>query len=231
MKGLTAISNEPYSGFFSSSAAYVPQSACIINATLRDNIIFGAEEDESRLQEIIRACCLERDLKMLPNREYTEIGEKGINLSGSGISCACGVRPHSDAEIVLMDDSLSAIDAYVGKAILENRLLSGSLAGKTRVLFTHSLHVPELVTLSNHGRVPAEVQSRMDVDYRGNGSADRCIYIKPRSIGLACSFSRGLVTLRRSSSMQEQHGCLPTARRRNIQHGNTRHCFTTPVRD
>lgn len=53
-----------------------------MNATLRDNIIFGHEEDEDRLQGIIRACCLERDLEMLPNGEYTEIGEKGINLSG-----------------------------------------------------------------------------------------------------------------------------------------------------
>jgi ATP-binding cassette, subfamily C (CFTR/MRP), member 1 len=53
-----------------------------MNATLRDNIIFGNEENEERLQEIIRACCLERDLEMLPNGEYTEIGEKGINLSG-----------------------------------------------------------------------------------------------------------------------------------------------------
>ncbi|KAI0700341.1 multidrug resistance-associated ABC transporter [Cytidiella melzeri] len=127
---------------FSSSAAYVPQSAWIMNATLRDNIIFGAEEDESRLQEIIRACCLERDLEMLPNGEYTEIGEKGINLSGGQKARVSLARAaYSDAEIVLMDDSLSAVDAYVGKAILENCLLSGPLAGKTRVLVTHSLHV------------------------------------------------------------------------------------------
>ena len=71
---------------FSSSAAYVPQSAWIMNATLRDNIIFGSEEDETKLQEIIRACCLERDLEMLPHGEFTEIGEKGINLSGACFS-------------------------------------------------------------------------------------------------------------------------------------------------
>lgn len=53
-----------------------------MNATLRDNIIFGSEEDEDKLQAIIKACCLERDLEMLPNGEFTEIGEKGINLSG-----------------------------------------------------------------------------------------------------------------------------------------------------
>ena len=74
---------------FSSSAAYVPQSAWIMNATLRDNIIFGSEDDEDKLQEIIKACCLERDLEMLPHGEFTEIGEKGINLSGVYYSLAC----------------------------------------------------------------------------------------------------------------------------------------------
>lgn len=48
---------------------------------------------------------------------------------------------YSGADIVLMDDSLSAVDAYVGKNILENCLLSGPLSDKTRVLVTHSLHV------------------------------------------------------------------------------------------
>lgn len=48
---------------------------------------------------------------------------------------------YSNTDIVLMDDSLSAVDAYVGKAILDNCLLSGPLASKTRVLVTHSLHV------------------------------------------------------------------------------------------
>ena len=48
---------------------------------------------------------------------------------------------YSGADIVLMDDSLSAVDAYVGKAILENCLLSGPLADKTRILVTHALHV------------------------------------------------------------------------------------------
>lgn len=48
---------------------------------------------------------------------------------------------YSDAEIVLLDDPLSAVDAYVGRAILENCLLSGPLASRTRVLVTHALHV------------------------------------------------------------------------------------------
>ena len=53
-----------------------------MNATLRQNILFGQPEDEAKFRYIVKACCLEPDLEMLPNGEETEIGEKGINLSG-----------------------------------------------------------------------------------------------------------------------------------------------------
>lgn len=81
--------------------AYVPQTAWIRNATLRENILFGQDEDDeksvimlpfhniidvpSRFREIVRACSLEHDLEMLPYGEETEIGEKGINLSGASL--------------------------------------------------------------------------------------------------------------------------------------------------
>ncbi|KAI0929440.1 hypothetical protein AcV7_005292 [Taiwanofungus camphoratus] len=127
---------------FSSSVAYVPQTAWIMNATLRENITFGQADNDKKLNEVISACCLEPDLEMLPNGLETEIGEKGINLSGGQKARVSLARAaYSDADIILMDDSLSAVDAYVGKAILENLLLNGPLAGKTRVLVTHALHV------------------------------------------------------------------------------------------
>ena len=95
-----------------------------------------------RFREIIRACCLEPDLEMFPNGEETEIGEKGINLSGGQKARVSLARAaYSNADIVLMDDSLSAVDAYVGKKLLDTLLLSGPLAEKTRVLVTHALHV------------------------------------------------------------------------------------------
>lgn len=65
------------------SVAYVPQAAWIMNATLRSNVLFGQAEDEARFREIVDACCLQADLDMLPDGEHTEIGEKGINLSGT----------------------------------------------------------------------------------------------------------------------------------------------------
>ena len=95
-----------------------------------------------RFRDIIKACCLEPDLEMLPHGEQTEIGEKGINLSGGQKARVSLARAaYSGADIVLMDDSLSAVDSHVGKKLLDNCLLRGPLADKTRVLVTHALHV------------------------------------------------------------------------------------------
>lgn len=97
----------------------------------------------------------------MPQGEGTEIGEKGINLSGMLVlnDCSCIWRlevftlggqkarvslaraAYADADIVLLDDILSAVDAFVGKAIMEKCLLDGPLANKTRVLVTHAIHV------------------------------------------------------------------------------------------
>ncbi|KAF9042985.1 multidrug resistance-associated ABC transporter [Panaeolus papilionaceus] len=127
---------------FGGSVSYAPQVPWIRNATLRDNVLFGQPDDEERFREIINTCSLEHDLEVLPNGENTEIGEKGINLSGGQKARVSLARAaYSNSEIVLMDDPLSAVDAYVGKAILEDCILSGPLAKKTRILVTHALHV------------------------------------------------------------------------------------------
>ncbi|KAF5354262.1 hypothetical protein D9756_007067 [Leucocoprinus leucothites] len=124
------------------SIAYVPQVPWIRNASLRENVTFGQEDEEDKFREVISACSLEHDLQVLPNGEETEIGEKGINLSGGQKARVSLARAaYADADIVLLDDPLSAVDAYVGKAILENCLTSGPLAKKTRILVTHALHV------------------------------------------------------------------------------------------
>uniref|UniRef100_A0A8C3MVD7 Canalicular multispecific organic anion transporter 1 n=1 Tax=Geospiza parvula TaxID=87175 RepID=A0A8C3MVD7_GEOPR len=123
------------------SLAYVPQQAWIQNATLKDNIIFGSEVDEARYQQVLKACALLPDLKLLPAGDQTEIGEKGINLSGGQkqrVSLARAV--YSDADIYILDDPLSAVDAHVGKYLFEHVLgPKGLLQNKTRILVTHSI--------------------------------------------------------------------------------------------
>ncbi|KAJ7630119.1 multidrug resistance-associated ABC transporter [Mycena polygramma] len=127
---------------FGGTIAYVPQTAWIRNATLRQNVIFGQEEDEEKFRQIIRACNLEHDLEVLPHGEETEIGEKGINLSGGQKARVSLARAaYSTTDVVLLDDPLSAVDSFVGKAILNDCLLNGPLADRTRILVTHALHV------------------------------------------------------------------------------------------
>ncbi|KAI8353036.1 P-loop containing nucleoside triphosphate hydrolase protein [Mortierella sp. GBAus27b] len=123
------------------SIAFVPQQAWIMNETLRGNILFGNPYDPVYYQKTIEACCLRPDFDMLPGGDMTEVGERGINLSGgqkARISLARAV--YARADVYLLDDPLSAVDAHVGKAIFEKVIgPRGLLAGKTRVLVTHQI--------------------------------------------------------------------------------------------
>lgn len=132
------------------SVAYVPQQAWVQNATLEDNIIFGRELSESRYKRVIEACALLPDIEILPSGDKTEIGEKGVNLSGGQkqrVSLARAV--YCNADVYLLDDPLSAVDAHVGKHIFEKVIgPKGILKNKTRVLVTHAInYLPQMDTI------------------------------------------------------------------------------------
>ncbi|CAG8548825.1 3767_t:CDS:10, partial [Scutellospora calospora] len=122
--------------------AYVPQSAWIMNATLRDNITFGLPYEPKFYEEVIDACSLKPDIEILPGGDLTEIGERGINLSGgqkARISLARAV--YARADIYLFDDPLSAVDAHVGKHIFDQVIgPTGLLRTKARVFVTNGIH-------------------------------------------------------------------------------------------
>ncbi|KAI1317577.1 hypothetical protein EDD11_008147 [Mortierella claussenii] len=123
------------------SVAFVPQQAWIMNDTLRANILFGNAYDPGFYQKTIEACCLQQDFAMLLGGDMTEIGERGINLSGgqkARISLARAV--YARADIYLFDDPLSAVDAHVGRTIFDKVIgPRGLLAGKARVFVTHQI--------------------------------------------------------------------------------------------
>lgn len=109
------------------------------NCTIRDNITFGLPFDQKRYDEIIYSCSLQADLDVLPGGDMTEVGEKGITLSGGQKARICLARAlYYGGDVVLMDDVLSAVDARVGKHIVEQCCLK-FMAGKTRILATHQL--------------------------------------------------------------------------------------------
>eukprot|EP00889_Picochlorum_renovo_P004424 jgi/Picre1/31454/NNA_006806.t1 len=121
------------------SVAYTQQDPWIQNASLRENILLDREYDEEKYNEVIRACALVKDLAMLPAGDETEIGEKGVNLSGGqrhrvALARAC----YGMSDVYLLDDPLSAVDAHVGRQLL-NECLLGLLKTRTRILVTHQL--------------------------------------------------------------------------------------------
>ncbi|KAJ2260833.1 hypothetical protein GGI01_002727 [Coemansia sp. RSA 376] len=123
------------------SLAYVPQQAWIMNATLRDNILLGHSFDQVLYDRVLDACALRPDLEMLPGGDMTEIGEKGINLSGgqkARVSLARAV--YARADIYILDDPLAAVDAHVGKHIFTHVLgPQGMLKTRARILVTNAV--------------------------------------------------------------------------------------------
>ncbi|KAF9139964.1 hypothetical protein BGX30_007218 [Mortierella sp. GBA39] len=127
--------------------AYVPQQAFIVNATVRDNIIFGNPFDQEHYRRVLTACGLDPDLDLLPAGDMTEIGERGINLSGGQKQRVSLARAtYDNADIYLLDDPLSAVDAHVDRHLWDNLIgRDGLLKGKTRILVTHGIHHLDLV--------------------------------------------------------------------------------------
>lgn len=77
-------------------------------------------------------------------------------LGGQKARVSLARAVYSKADTVLLDDPLSAVDAHVGKDIVDNCLLSGPLANRTRVLVTHALHVldkTDYIYVVDHGRI------------------------------------------------------------------------------
>ncbi|XP_016383055.1 multidrug resistance-associated protein 1-like isoform X2 [Sinocyclocheilus rhinocerous] len=160
----------------SGSVAYVPQQAWIQNATLKDNILFGCERKDSWYQKVLEACALLPDLEILPARDATEIGEKGLNLSGGQkqrVSLARAV--YRKADIYLLDDPLSAVDAHVGQHIFEKVIgPNGVLKNKTRILVTHGLSFlpqADLILVMEDGEI-TEMGSYAELLSRKNTFAD-----------------------------------------------------------
>ena len=116
---------------------YVPQIAWIFSGTIRENILFGEQFNESRYTRTIRACALTEDIRKFPDGDRTVVGEHGIVLSGgqrARVSLARAV--YADADIYLLDDPLSAVDFKVGRHIFE-KCIKGLLAQKTRLITSH----------------------------------------------------------------------------------------------
>lgn len=135
---------------------YVPQEHILFSRTVRENILFGKDDaTEEELQAAIRMANFEEDVKRLPQGLETMVGEKGIALSGGQkqrISIARALI--RNPEILILDDSLSAVDAKTESTIIHN--IQALRSDKTTIIITHRLsavmHADRIVVLEN-GRI------------------------------------------------------------------------------
>ncbi|GMN37023.1 hypothetical protein TIFTF001_006472 [Ficus carica] len=121
------------------STAYVSQTSWIQSGTVRDNILYGKPMEKDKYEKAIEACALDKDINSFDHGDLTEIGQRGINLSGGQkqrIQLARAV--YNDADIYLLDDPFSAVDAHTA-AILFNECVMVALRNKTVILVTHQV--------------------------------------------------------------------------------------------
>ncbi|EXJ83852.1 hypothetical protein A1O1_07480 [Capronia coronata CBS 617.96] len=123
--------------------AYAAQSPWIMNASVKENIIFGHRWDPHFYNQTVNACALVDDFRQLPDGDQTEVGERGISLSGGQKARLALARAvYARADIYLLDDVLSAVDQHVGRHLINNVLgPNGLLGGKARVLATNAINI------------------------------------------------------------------------------------------
>jgi len=120
--------------------AYVEQEPTIFAGNFRESILFGNEYNEEFYRRVIKACNLESDLKLFPNGDMSVVGERGNNLSGGQKARLALARAlYANADIYLLDDPLSAVDAKIAKSIY-TEAITGLLKGKTVIFVTHQVH-------------------------------------------------------------------------------------------
>ena len=128
------------------SVAYCAQQAWLVNATIKENIVFAAQYDEQRYKAVVAACALRRDLQILDAGDQTLVGEKGITLSGGQkqrISLARAL--YSNSKHILLDDVLSAVDSHTAKHIFNQAITGKLMVNRTCILVSHNvaLAVPQ----------------------------------------------------------------------------------------
>ena len=122
---------------FKGTVVYVPQIAWVFSGTIRENILFGEQYEESKYTRVIEACALNQDIKKFPDCDQTIVGERGVVLSGgqrARVSLARAV--YAEADLYLLDDPLTAVDFKVANHIFRE-CIKGLLGQKTRLITSH----------------------------------------------------------------------------------------------
>ena len=180
------------------SVAYCAQQAWLINATIKDNILFASSYDAKRYKAVLHVCALERDLEILDAGDQTLVGEKGITMSGGQkqrISLARAI--YSNSKHLLLDDCLSAVDSHTAKHIFYEALTGSLMADRTCILVSHNvaLTVPDahFVVVLDNGRIVAKGSPAQIAESSVLG--DELLSSRPPSRGASAAPSRVQSTL------------------------------------
>ncbi|KAH8978585.1 hypothetical protein EDB92DRAFT_2119177 [Lactarius akahatsu] len=139
--------------------SYAAQESWVQNETIRDNILFGAPYDEERYNNVIYQCGLQRDLSLFDAGDKTEVGEKGLTLSGGQKARVTLARAvYSSSQILILDDVLAALDVHTARWIVEKCFQGDLIRGRTILLVTHNVAMTTpladyVVSLGKDGRI------------------------------------------------------------------------------
>ncbi|CDO68601.1 hypothetical protein BN946_scf184996.g32 [Trametes cinnabarina] len=165
----------------SHTISYAAQSPWLRHQSIKDNILFGYPYDEERYNAVVECCALKPDLEIFEDGDATEIGARGISLSGGQKARVALARAvYAPTKYVLLDDPLSAVDSHTSRFLVD-RLFSGPLlSGRTVILVTHHvglvLPVAHYVVRMLDGRIDTqgtveELRKRNVLEMPAEGSA------------------------------------------------------------
>ena len=139
------------------SIAFIEQTPFVFSGTIKENILFGLIYNHEKYNEVISSCALNEDFQCFPDGDLTEIGEKGVTLSGGQKIRMCLARAlYANADLYLLDDPFSCVDSKVAKSVFEKIFRQGLLRDKTVVLVTHHLefiHQMDKIVLMDEGKI------------------------------------------------------------------------------
>jgi ATP-binding cassette subfamily B protein len=132
-----------------------PQDSYLFSDSIKNNVAYGLDSpDDSTLQKAVSMAALERDIENFSNGELTLIGERGLTLSGGQKQRVAIARSLVvDSEILILDDSLSAVDAETERKILD--ALIAERKDRTTIIISHrvsTLRYADKVLVLDHGK-------------------------------------------------------------------------------
>lgn len=131
---------------------YAPQEYQLFSKSIKENVLFYRYDLEDRLEEVLEQADIKKDISRFKDGIDTLVGENGLSLSG-GQKQRLGIARAllSDPDILILDDSLSAVDSNTEKAIIEN--IKKTRKGKTNIIVAHRIsavrHADKIVVLDN----------------------------------------------------------------------------------